>query len=462
MTIGAVLLAAATVLLLAELGLRVTEWLLLDRRGNTPAGGARKMLCVGDSWTYGVESGDPARLSYPAQLQRLIARRSGGTAWQVINRGRPGLNSRLLRSRLPAQLDRYRPSVVVLLVGAANFYDAGQAHSADPSLAGLGAWRRLKVLRLWRLLSAPQQDPPRSPAQAREAERVRRELVAKVSRPLGTGGYHDDLQGMPKTTAVGCGSAGRLRRLSEAVLGAAGGGTAALSPVLRRAPGCRRLLVLAAEQCLAKRDLGCAERYARRVLAQDFFDPRATAVLSAIQLSRAGKLTSEDWHRLKYVTIFFPRFMRARRLWSLVLLQTGEALCVLKQELIRASQRCPRCGWTRAAIKVLMDQVQTPGTRTLRQDLRAIGALCRRRGVRLLLLNYPPSERDICGDLARRVIASVARGDQLPLLDIGTVLGPLPDASRSPYYGAQDHPNHHGYRRLAGAVQARLLALGWL
>lgn len=76
---------------------------------------ARVVLCVGDSFTFGLGADSPAGV-YPAQLEQRL-RDSGGSRWHVANGGYPGRTARDLLEHLDYQLALYQPELVYILVG---------------------------------------------------------------------------------------------------------------------------------------------------------------------------------------------------------------------------------------------------------------------------------------------------------------------------------------------------------
>ena len=73
--------------------------------------GVRRVVCLGDSFTWGVRVlFDDA---WPQRLERLLAR-DRGEVWEAVNLGEPGFNSVQEAARLASQGFAYEPDVVVV------------------------------------------------------------------------------------------------------------------------------------------------------------------------------------------------------------------------------------------------------------------------------------------------------------------------------------------------------------
>lgn len=179
-------LALLVGLVLLELVLQLGA-LLVGGRG--PGGlpwepGARRVLCLGDSNTYGLYlERDQA---WPQQLQALWDERGSAPRLEVLNFGFPGTNSSQVRRDLPRMLASIRPHLVVVLVGVNDYWTLPVPvdEAADPRSAP----RRFlqEHVRLWRLgwavwraWSAPEIGIPGAPA-------------AIVDAPRGTLRYGDE------------------------------------------------------------------------------------------------------------------------------------------------------------------------------------------------------------------------------------------------------------------------------
>ncbi len=105
---------------------------LFAPRPEPGADGVYTVLCVGDSFTYGVGG-----QAFPDQLEELLdASAQDPSRWRVVNKGVPGYTSRHILERLPEQLKAYQPDVVVVTTGENNRWNS-------VGLEGVGAvgWR---------------------------------------------------------------------------------------------------------------------------------------------------------------------------------------------------------------------------------------------------------------------------------------------------------------------------------
>jgi len=140
-----------------ELALRIAAGFYGFREGPDVVIRGSRILCLGDSNTYGVFY--DASEAYPGQLQKQLDRTSG-QAWRVINKGLPGMNSSQVVAQLDRELARYSPSHTVVSIGLNNYWN--EAGSEGESAASL--WLSdFRLYRLYRLL-------PSRPAQAEPDE----------------------------------------------------------------------------------------------------------------------------------------------------------------------------------------------------------------------------------------------------------------------------------------------------
>jgi lysophospholipase L1-like esterase len=143
-------LGALAALLLAELGLRIYGTLRAPPTMGAGDDGALRLLCVGDSFAYGLGAEDGRGPCEHLEAQLEEAGWPGGVA--AYNRAVPGFNSSQAADALPAALDEAQPDVVVITVGHNNGWNFAGLH-LDPGEggAGLRALRHLGELRLVKL-----------------------------------------------------------------------------------------------------------------------------------------------------------------------------------------------------------------------------------------------------------------------------------------------------------------------
>src|ERR1700752_1548688 len=79
--------------------------------------GNRRVLCLGDSNTYGIYLKERAE-AYPQQLESQWNALSHAARIEVLNFGYPGTNSSRLLRDLPRMLETLRTNLVLVLVGA--------------------------------------------------------------------------------------------------------------------------------------------------------------------------------------------------------------------------------------------------------------------------------------------------------------------------------------------------------
>ncbi len=109
-----ILLGTLGALVALEVTLQVVAFALWRSAQAGDRGGVDTVLCVGDSFTYGLGA-TAAAGSYPRQLEAAL--RALGQERTVVNGGWPGQTSREILLKLPEQLARHRPKVVCILAG---------------------------------------------------------------------------------------------------------------------------------------------------------------------------------------------------------------------------------------------------------------------------------------------------------------------------------------------------------
>lgn len=130
------LCAMEAVLQLGALALRLTG----QQQAATWMTGRRRILCVGDSQTYGLYLAERAQ-AYPQQLEQLWNESVETPRIEVLNIGYPGNNSSGLRRDLPRILQTLRPDAVIIMVGSNDYWTTPAAASDSGNLfSGIVHW----------------------------------------------------------------------------------------------------------------------------------------------------------------------------------------------------------------------------------------------------------------------------------------------------------------------------------
>ena len=173
---------------LIELGLQVASLFAEDRSGVWEPGAEVRVLCVGDSHTWG--AGVSREQSYPAHLQNHLDELAPGR-YSVLNHGLPGINTAQVRRRFPVWLQRYQPDVVVLWAGVNNAWNRADAEESSEIryawLEGLVSHlRTYRLVRVWLivLLAVARLD-----GQGYGAT-IRQEVEERTGRPVAVGAIY--------------------------------------------------------------------------------------------------------------------------------------------------------------------------------------------------------------------------------------------------------------------------------
>ncbi len=159
--LAAFVLGTTVLLVLLELGLRVTGAFApppdlpgMARLAELEEATSR-VLCVGDSYTYGI--GASEGMDYPRQLEAALNGRLGPEERvAVVNAGIAGANSSMMLEALPGFLAAVEPDLVVLLAGTANATNYYGFQGGRPSEGPRARLERalfdVRVYRLWHLV----------------------------------------------------------------------------------------------------------------------------------------------------------------------------------------------------------------------------------------------------------------------------------------------------------------------
>ena len=125
------MVAAVVACVAIELVLQVAAFWAPDRSGAWRAGARHRILCAGDShtWGAGVERAD----SYPAQLQQRLDETAPGE-YSVMNVGVPGMNTSQLRKRVPQHIGRHAPDLLLVWAGINNEWNSAEVDEPSPRL----------------------------------------------------------------------------------------------------------------------------------------------------------------------------------------------------------------------------------------------------------------------------------------------------------------------------------------
>ena len=201
--VAVILLVATAELGLQLLALRARAGFTSERGGGV-SDDALRILCVGDSHTYGASI--PREGAYPHQLEARLASRLAPRPVSVVNGGFPGINTAFVALRLEQRIAETRPHIVLIWAGTNNRWNrletdswenGGFASRIERVLLHSKLYRLAKVLRETDS-TGPETDPdaPIPTADGMPWERRAQELAdAELAR-----GTRHDMEAMVETT----------------------------------------------------------------------------------------------------------------------------------------------------------------------------------------------------------------------------------------------------------------------
>ena len=107
-----------------EVGLQAAALLFVGSDRRLPDSwltGNRRVICLGDSNTYGIYLRDRSE-AYPQQLEALWNARPGAPRIEVLNLGYPGTNTSRLRREFRRMLGAFAPETAIVMVGANDYW----------------------------------------------------------------------------------------------------------------------------------------------------------------------------------------------------------------------------------------------------------------------------------------------------------------------------------------------------
>lgn len=129
-----------------EVSLRIAGKLVLmkqeyNNRTQLDNGQEYRIMCIGESTT--MQGGQDA---YPAQLERVLNGKNLGINFKVINKGVSGVDTGLIVSSLPDNLEKYKPHMVIAMIG---INDRGNLEKGEGIVP---FWKTFRVYKLFNLL----------------------------------------------------------------------------------------------------------------------------------------------------------------------------------------------------------------------------------------------------------------------------------------------------------------------
>ncbi|MBU3911711.1 MAG: hypothetical protein KKD90_03910 [Candidatus Omnitrophica bacterium] len=391
---------------------------------------AFRILCLGDSYTYGV--GDTYNNSYPSQLEVMLDRIDADRKIVVKNLGSPGGNSYRILKIFTENIDTYKPDIVVIMVGMNNdwnlegmqrFYQGPLPKSLKIDLYDLRIYKLYKLasMRLKKRISAVSEAGKKqinlTGAQNRISGKEIKALQEKVKFYRETG--RSDLA---------------IRELDN---------------MLDRYPdGYGNMVLFLREIC----DYNTALEYAKKAL--QYSKDNMWIHMELVYIYRAKK----DWllarkemdYAVQDISVIQNVFPEMKNICNN---ESGLDFQVESDKIRTLIATIHGKNGTRIWDTLLyLEKNQEERSRIFASDLSALIKIASERDVRLILMTYPvrASVNDI--------ILKTAAKNGIVLVDNESIFNAKIDKDK--FFAPDRHCNGRGYGVVAGNVYSRLLKMG--
>lgn len=124
-----ILFGVLLTLVVLELFLRLLGFgYKLTHKVPVDAGADYRIFCVGESTTCGIGSSNDALYNYPHQLETILNKKFPGLHTQCFFDLDIGINTTENLIKLPAYIKRYRPNLVIFMVGMNNWWNLNKSN----------------------------------------------------------------------------------------------------------------------------------------------------------------------------------------------------------------------------------------------------------------------------------------------------------------------------------------------
>jgi lysophospholipase L1-like esterase len=152
--IGLIVLGIFLSLILLEGGMRLAGFTLSSiqeykNKVSIKEKGTCVIMCLGESTT--ADEGLNGTHCYPSQLKDILNTKNTGIKFSVINKGVSGTNTTRILSELKSNLERYKPNMVIAMMGI-NDEGSHMPHEAESSSKIMLFFQSLKIYKLSRFI----------------------------------------------------------------------------------------------------------------------------------------------------------------------------------------------------------------------------------------------------------------------------------------------------------------------